>query len=57
MNGKGNVRFFELFESTVRTHGSEWAHNYYTSHGMQEWEWGFWFDKLWGQSMYWLANG
>lgn len=43
MNGKGNVRFSELFADTVAAHGAEWAHRFYCGkHGMAYWEFRFW---------------
>ena len=43
MNGKGQIRFSELFADTVNTHGLRFAWAYYvTKHGMQPWEFRFW---------------
>lgn len=43
MNGKGNVRFSELFADTVQTHGLMFAMEYYVvNHGMEYWEFVFW---------------
>lgn len=42
MQGKGDVRFSELFADTVQAHGIYWAWIYYGSKGMQQWEFDFW---------------
>lgn len=42
MNGRGQVRFTELFTDTIQTHGVVWGFQYYKKHGMQAWEFGFW---------------
>ena len=43
MQGKGNVRFSDLFADTLNTYGYEWAKAYYLSHGMSEGEFSVWF--------------
>jgi len=51
MNGKGNVRFSELFADTVSTHGLMFARKHYvTKHSMQEWEFQFWLTACFGNS-------
>ena len=43
MNGKGNIRFNELFADTVNCHGIVFAFDYYCGkHGMPVWEFIFW---------------
>ena len=46
MNGTQTVKFSELFADTVRAHGLQWAHLHYTSKGMKEWEFRFWFGTM-----------
>lgn len=47
MNGKGNVRFSELFTDTANEFGIEWAYRYYVcKHGMPYWEFRFWANTL-----------
>lgn len=49
MNGKGDVRFSDMFKDTVETHGWEYAHKHYVLRGkMPEWEWLFWEGHYWG---------
>lgn len=43
MKGNQTIRFSELFADTIGTHGVLWAHAYYVRHGMEEWEFSFWF--------------
>ena len=43
MNGKGTVRFSELFADTLLSHGYDWTRNYYLEHGMSEKEFQVWF--------------
>ena len=43
MNGKGSVRFSDLFADTLLTHGYDWAKAYYAEHGMSEGEFNTWF--------------
>ena len=43
MNGKGNIRFNELFADTVNCHGIVFAFDYYCEkHNMPVWEFIFW---------------
>lgn len=43
MNGKGDVRFSDMFRETIRTHGFSYAHKHYVVRGkMSVWEWLFW---------------
>jgi hypothetical protein len=42
MQGKGSVRFGELFADTVRVHGLAWAVAHYAKRGMPLWECLFW---------------
>ncbi len=43
MNGKGSVRFSDLFADTVSVHGIAWAWRHYVcKHGMADWEFAFW---------------
>jgi hypothetical protein len=42
MQGKGNVRFTDLFSDTVRTHGVRWAATYYCKRGLSISEFLFW---------------
>lgn len=47
MSGSGLVRFSDLFADTARTHGIEWAYNYYCNrHNMPYWEFRFWATSL-----------
>lgn len=46
MNGKGNIRFTELFIDTCKTHGVAWAHAYYLKHGMSATEFGIWLRSV-----------
>lgn len=46
MRGNGTVTFAQLFEDTVREHGSDWALRHYTRNGMQEWEFWFWVSAV-----------
>lgn len=44
MNGKGNIRFTELFTDTMHKHGYLWSLEYYTcKKGMSYKEFRFWF--------------
>ena len=50
MNGKGQVRFSELFADTIKTHGMVFGFEYYVNkHGMQTWEFGLWFYIVYGR--------
>lgn len=42
MQGKGSIRFAELFADTVQAHGVAWAAAYYAKKGMPLWECVFW---------------
>ena len=42
MQGKGDVRFAELFADTVAVHGLAWAAAHYAKRGMPIWECLFW---------------
>ena len=43
MQGKGNVRFSELFRDTLEAHGWLFAYEHYVlKGGMADWEWQFW---------------
>ena len=46
MNGKGNVRFSELFADAIAVHGVVWAANHYRKQGMKNWEFNFWLDVI-----------
>lgn len=46
MNGKGNIRFTELFIDTCKAHGVAWAHAYYLKHGMSTMEFGIWLRSV-----------
>lgn len=46
MTGSGSVRFSELFADTLQCFGCLDAKHYYCEkHGMQEWEFWFWYDR------------
>lgn len=46
MQGKGNIRFSDLFKDTAETHGIEFAYNYYVrKHNMAYWEFRFWLNS------------
>lgn len=42
MQGKGSIRFAELFADTVQAHGVAWAAAHYAKKGMPLWECMFW---------------
>lgn len=42
MQGKGSIRFVELFRDTVECHGLAWAVRHYKARGMEAWEVVFW---------------
>ena len=47
MNGKGSIRFSELFKDTVECHGEWFAFCHYViKHKMQEWEYYFWLKVI-----------
>ncbi len=48
MSGKGDVRFSELFASTVNTHGITWAWGHYAKKGMTQGEFRFWMHSIRG---------
>lgn len=42
MHGSIDLPFSQLFEDTIREHGSEWAHKHYTRNGMSDTEFFLW---------------
>ena len=46
MNGKGSIRFLELFADTVAAHGWQWANAEYARCGMELWERRCWFRAI-----------
>lgn len=46
MQGKGSVKFSELFADTLFTHGYDWSKAYYVENGMSEDEFNIWFASF-----------
>lgn len=47
MQGKGSIRFIELFRDTFLTHGYSWSvWHYQVENGMPAWEFDFWLARI-----------